>query len=87
MKYKDQSIDLGGKSIEIIELSGSFLFHITQCALFVKTHINPLSILLHMPNDSSLCNNTCWSKVSIALLRSTNKKPVLYHCTNKVITS
>lgn len=42
MKYKDQSIDLGGKSIEILELSGSFLFHITQCDLFVKTQINPL---------------------------------------------
>lgn len=36
MKYKGQSTDLGGKCIEILELSGSFLFHKTQCALFVK---------------------------------------------------
>lgn len=54
MKYKGHSIDLGGKSIENLELSGLFLFHITQCALYVKKHKNPLSVLLHIPNDSSL---------------------------------
>lgn len=78
MKYKGQSIDLGGKSMEILELFGSFLFHITKCDLFVKKHINPLSVLLHTPNDSSLCSNTWWSKVSIALLGSINKTPVSY---------
>lgn len=36
MKYKGQSIDLGGKSIVNVELSGLFLFHITQCALYAK---------------------------------------------------
>lgn len=76
MKYKGQSIDLWGKSIDILKLPGSFLFHITQCDISVKKHINPLSILLHMPNDSSSSSKTCWLKVSKALLRSTNKKLV-----------
>lgn len=80
MKYKGQSSDCWGKSIEILKLSDSFLSHITQCALFVKKkqqqHINPLSVLFHMQNDSSLCSNTCWLKVLKVSLRSTNKKPV-----------
>lgn len=77
MKYKGKSSDCWGKSIEILKLSVSFLFHITQCALFVKKkHINPLSVLFHMPNDSSLCSKTCWLKVLKVSLRSTNNKPV-----------
>lgn len=59
MKYKGQSIDLGGKFIEIILLSGPFLFHKTKCDLFVKKHINPFSVMLHIPNDSSFCSHTC----------------------------
>lgn len=62
--------------MEILELSGFFLFHKTKYDLFVKKQINPLSVLLYMPNNSSLCSNTCWLKVSIALLISINKRPV-----------
>lgn len=52
MKYKGQIIDLGSKSMEILELSGSFLFHKTKCDLFVKKYINTLSVFFYMPNDS-----------------------------------
>lgn len=47
MKYNGQIIDLGGKSMEILELSGFFLFHKTKCDLFVKKQINPLSVAKH----------------------------------------